>query len=157
MSDIPAPRSSAGPSVREGLLRNARLVSGLVLMLFVTTHLANHALNLISLEAAEKGRLVFLAAWRNPLGTILLYGSLSVHFTLALLALYRRQAAWCEVRPLDAPVCRDPDDDWVLATALAGQADAIVTGDADLLVLDVFQGIAILSPRQFIERWHGVS
>ena len=74
---------------------------------------------------------------------------------LPLLALYRRQAVWCEVRPLDAPVCRDPDDDWVLATALAGRAEAIVTGDADLLVLGAFEGIAILSPRQFIERWPG--
>jgi adenylate cyclase len=91
MSDIPAPRSSAGQPVPEGLLRNARLASGLVLILFVTTHLANHALNLISLETAEQGRHVFLAVWRNPLGTILLYGSLSVHFTLALLALYRRR------------------------------------------------------------------
>ena len=91
MSDIPAPRSAAGPSVPEGLLRNARLASGLVLILFVTTHLANHAINLISLETAEQGRHVFLALWRNPLGTILLYGSLGVHFTLALLAVYRRR------------------------------------------------------------------
>jgi putative PIN family toxin of toxin-antitoxin system len=76
---------------------------------------------------------------------------------LPLLTLYRRQATWCEVRPLDVPVCRDPDDGCVLATALAGQAEAIVTGDADLLVLGAFQGIAILSPRQIIERWHGLS
>ena len=32
----------------------------------MVTHLANHALNLISLETAEAGRLVFLAVWRNP-------------------------------------------------------------------------------------------
>jgi putative PIN family toxin of toxin-antitoxin system len=37
-----------------------------------------------------------------------------------------------------SPVCRDPEDDIVLATAIAGRADAIVTGDDDLLVLDRF-------------------
>jgi len=39
----------------------------------------------------------------------------------------------------------------VLATALAGKADMIVTGDEDLLVLKEFRGIRILSPRQFLE------
>jgi uncharacterized protein len=51
------------------------------------------------------------------------------------------------ISPLAHPVCRDPDDDMVLATALAGKADAIVTGDQDLLVLGKFEGIPILSPR----------
>jgi len=36
--------------------------------------------------------------------------------------------------------------------AMAGPADIIVTGDPDLLVLEVHQGIEILSPRQFVER-----
>lgn len=49
-------------------------------------------------------------------------------------------------------VCRDPDDDWVLATALAGEAEAIVSGDADLLTLGSHAGIQILSPRQFVSR-----
>lgn len=69
---------------------------------------------------------------------------------LPALGLYRRLAVWCEPVPLGTPVCRDPDDDWVLATARAGQADAIVTGDADLLSLKSFEGIAVLSPRQFM-------
>jgi len=48
-------------------------------------------------------------------------------------------------------VCRDKDDDVVLATALAGKADVIVTGDDDLLVLEAFRGTRILSPRRFLE------
>jgi uncharacterized protein len=56
-----------------------------------------------------------------------------------------------EPQPLDERVCRDEDDDVVLATALAGKADVIVTGDEDLLVLKKFRGIRILSPRQFLE------
>ena len=50
--------------------------------------------------------------------------------------------------PLPKPVCRDPDDDAVLACALAGQADLIVSGDDDLLVLKEFQGIRIIKPAE---------
>jgi putative PIN family toxin of toxin-antitoxin system len=46
--------------------------------------------------------------------------------------------------PLPQPVCRDPDDDHVLACALAAQADLIVSGDADLLDLREYQSIRII-------------
>jgi putative PIN family toxin of toxin-antitoxin system len=50
----------------------------------------------------------------------------------------------------DVPrVVRDPDDDAVLATAIAGDAAAIVTGDRDLLVLGEHHGIRIVTPRDF--------
>ena len=48
--------------------------------------------------------------------------------------------------------CRDPKDDRVLECALSGQAGFIVTGDKDLLVLDPFRGIRILSPSAFLKR-----
>jgi putative PIN family toxin of toxin-antitoxin system len=47
------------------------------------------------------------------------------------------------------PVCSDPDDDHILAAAKGGRADCIVTGDNDLLVLNPFEGIPILSPGAF--------
>ncbi len=71
---------------------------------------------------------------------------------LPLLELYRRHATWVEPAPPSKPACRDADDDWVLATAVTGQAEAIVTGDADLLELRNYEGVAILTPRQLIER-----
>jgi putative PIN family toxin of toxin-antitoxin system len=47
-------------------------------------------------------------------------------------------------------VCRDPDDNEVLACALEGKADYIVTGDDDLLALGEYEGIVILSPTAFL-------
>lgn len=71
---------------------------------------------------------------------------------LPLLGLYHRLATWVEPTELNPPVCRDPDDDWVLATALAGEAAAIVTDDQDLLVPRRHRSVAILNPRQFLQR-----
>jgi putative PIN family toxin of toxin-antitoxin system len=53
------------------------------------------------------------------------------------------------VNPLPYPVSRDPDDDVVLATAVSGKCDLIITGDKDLLDLGTYQGIRILSPGAF--------
>jgi putative PIN family toxin of toxin-antitoxin system len=71
--------------------------------------------------------------------------------SLPVLILYHRHATWVDPPPLDDPVSRDPDDDWVLSTALAAEAEAIVTGDDDLLSLGEYEGIPILKPRQFLE------
>lgn len=46
--------------------------------------------------------------------------------------------------------CRDPKDDKFLDVALSGDAAAIITGDQDLLVLDPFHGIRIVSPSVFL-------
>ena len=45
--------------------------------------------------------------------------------------------------------CRDPSDDKFLELAVNGRADLIVTGDLDLLVLDPFRGIPIVTPGAF--------
>ncbi len=57
--------------------------------------------------------------------------------------------------PNPAPIraCRDPRDDKFLEVAVHGHADVIVTGDADLLALHPFRGIAILSPSDYLERY----
>jgi adenylate cyclase len=72
-------------------VRQLRLATGLVLFTFVTTHLLNHALGLVSLDAMEAGRWWFLSFWRSLAGTVLLYGAVLIHIALALWALYQRR------------------------------------------------------------------
>jgi putative PIN family toxin of toxin-antitoxin system len=64
----------------------------------------------------------------------------------------RALAEVIEPVPLPAPVCRDPDDDAVLALALAAQVDFIVSGDNDLLDLQAFESIPIVSPVEALRR-----
>ena len=52
--------------------------------------------------------------------------------------------------PEIGPACRDPNDDHVLATAVAVKADVIVTGDKDLLTLDQFRTVRIVAARDFL-------
>ena len=69
----------------------------------------------------------------------------------AVLADYVRAITVLQVPPLPQPVCRDPDDDAVLALALLAQADVIVSGDNDLLVLQSFEGIPIVTAAQALQ------
>ncbi|MCX6067248.1 MAG: putative toxin-antitoxin system toxin component, PIN family [Chloroflexi bacterium] len=48
--------------------------------------------------------------------------------------------------------CRDPKDDKFLEAALVGEADCIVSGDADLLTMTPFENIPILRPAEFLAR-----
>jgi len=55
------------------------------------------------------------------------------------------------VEPTEAVrACRDPRDDKFLELALEAGAEAIVTGDEDLLVLHPFRGVSILTPADFL-------
>lgn len=47
---------------------------------------------------------------------------------------------------------RDPKDDYLLAYALIGQADYLVTGDADLLTLGMVEQVTIVTPTEFLQR-----
>lgn len=59
--------------------------------------------------------------------------------------------------PLLLPVSRDPDDDTVLALAVAAQPDLIISGDRDLLTLGTHAGIPIVTPAEALERINGRS
>jgi adenylate cyclase len=79
------------PLIRKLTLADLRMVTGLVIGLYVTMHLSNHALGLISVHAQEAVRPWVMALWHSPPGQLLLYGSLSTHAVIALLILFRRR------------------------------------------------------------------
>ncbi|MCH7880553.1 MAG: adenylate/guanylate cyclase domain-containing protein [Proteobacteria bacterium] len=70
--------------------RRLRITTGLILATYITIHLSNHALGLISLEAMEAMRKFVTPFWRSWVGGLLIYTSLLTHFGLALMSLYRR-------------------------------------------------------------------
>ena len=67
------------------------MASGLVLFTYISAHLVNHALGLVSLAAAEKGLEYAIEVWYSLPGTVLLYGAALVHFLLALWSIYERR------------------------------------------------------------------
>lgn len=72
---------------------------------------------------------------------------------------YRRPLSILEskltmVRPaaLGEAVCRDPDDDDIIACALGGKAKVICSGDGDLLALNGFRGLEVMKPSVFCQK-----
>jgi adenylate cyclase len=73
------------------MIRRLRLLSGLVMLAYVTMHLANHAVGLISLRAMEDVLWYIFRIWSNRPAQLLLYSSFLVHYALALYALWQRR------------------------------------------------------------------
>jgi adenylate cyclase len=73
------------------MIRRLRLVSGVVMLAYVTMHLSNHAVGLVSLAVMERALAFVLAVWSNPPAKALLYGGFFVHYALALWALWQRR------------------------------------------------------------------
>lgn len=120
---------------------------------------------------------VFVAALKNPEGTCarILESDIEILITIDILdeikrtvahprlnISYRKQREILETLQERATVivtveivndCRDPDDNKFLECALAGNAKHIISGDEDLLALDPWRGIRILSPRAFLENY----
>lgn len=67
----------------------------------------------------------------------------------AALELLTVSATLVTAPPLPERASRDPDDDKFLACALAAGADCLVSGDRDLLDVSSYEGIVVLSPRDF--------
>ena len=102
-------------------------------------------------RAARRRALVTAPALLDELEATLNRKFIVTGRTSAFLRMLRTQVRLVEPTRLASPICRDPDDDVVLAAAVAGGADRIVTGDRDLLDLGVYEGIQIVTPRQFLE------
>ena len=65
---------------------------------------------------------------------------------------YAALCRWVRIAPLAKPICRDPQDDRVLACALVARADALVSGDDDLLSLRAVEEIPILTAVECLQR-----
>lgn len=74
----------------EEIYSRTKLASGLVLFTFLATHLINHTLGIVSLQAMEAGADVFKFVWRSWPGTLLLYAAAVTHPLLALFNWLRR-------------------------------------------------------------------
>ncbi|MGI9353373.1 MAG: adenylate/guanylate cyclase domain-containing protein [Rhizobiaceae bacterium] len=74
------------------MLGRLRLISGLILFVFVLGHLTNHALGIVSLGAMNDGLKYTIEPWRTVPGTLLITTALTVHAVLAVWALYCRRS-----------------------------------------------------------------
>jgi len=59
----------------------------------------------------------------------------------------------CRLRVYLNPVCKDPDDDKFIACAVAAGIKQIVSGDKQLLKVNGYKGIHVLTPRKFVDNY----
>ena len=67
----------------------------------------------------------------------------------AVVNLLKSRCSVVRTQALPSPISRDPDDDNIIATAISGTCDCIITGDKDLLDLKKTGDVLIVSPSQF--------
>lgn len=122
------------------------IVSAVLLKQSVSRHAFNKALNegeiLISIETIDE--------LNRVLGREGFAHYVTEEERLEFLAVLLREAKLVEVN-LHLGVCRDPQDDKFLELAISGNANCIVSGDQDLLILNPFRGISIVTPRGFMD------
>lgn len=109
-----------------------------------------------------------LKAWRNQEFQIVISPEildeyhrvgkeLSARFSMVdldpILKLIIAKAELIEAASLDEAVCDDPDDDKFFAGAIAGKVMLIVSGDKHLLKMSGYQGIEVIRPRQFVDKY----
>jgi len=66
---------------------------------------------------------------------------------------YARDIVLCQVSGRLRGICRDPNDDMIIECAMASEADLIISGDKDLLVVKQYNRVRILTPRAFLEEF----
>jgi uncharacterized protein len=119
-----------------------------------------HTPPLLTLDAALDGRieLVTSPALLREVARVLARPRLQKYVSSDEAARFAADLAAQTVLTVDPPrpyraVCRDPDDDYLVALAEASKAEAVISGDEDLLAIDPGELVVeILTPRQFVER-----
>jgi putative PIN family toxin of toxin-antitoxin system len=106
----------------------------------------------------DEGQLLISEATMDELADVLARSKFDPYVTLEdrqqFVRLLGRVAEWVPVLA-ELQACRDPKDDKFLALGVTGQADIIITGDDDLLILNPFQGITIVTPADYLARIRG--
>ena len=123
------------------------LISAAILEESVPARARNHALHYGRLVATEETLLEFVARLLSPKFDA--YVSRAARETL-LQTLHQVIEIVTVTQVVKA--CRDPRDDKFLEAAVNGRADAIVTGDKDLLILHPFAGVKIVTPADYLAR-----
>ena len=105
------------------------------------------------LAARERGRIALSPPVLDEIAEVLARPKFAAAIPLdrraEIIGLLTAAAAWFEPG-IRVRECRDPGDDIYLELALAAGAAALVSSDADLLVLDPWRGIRILRPAEFL-------
>jgi len=73
------------------VIRRLRLGSGVIMLAYVLTHLVNHMLGLASVKTMDEALSHIYPVWTSTAGTVALYGAFSIHYALALWALWQRR------------------------------------------------------------------
>ena len=89
--------------------------------------------------------------------TLLAKSKLSAPTVVEVIDFLTSEARLVAPAAISPTACRDPSDAAILGTAVAAGAEVLVSGDKDLLVLERFDSIQILTPRQYHDRITGVS
>ena len=81
------------------LIRQLRIYTGIFLFAYSNTHLLNHSVNIISIEAADFVREnYFHLIWKNPVFYFLLYASLIIHIILGFYSILTRKSFKIKIR-----------------------------------------------------------
>ena len=72
---------------------------------------------------------------------------------LPIIELVTIHGQFVDTQGFDLSVCEDPDDDKFLECAVAGKCKTIISGDKHLLKLAGYEGITVLSPRNFVDKY----
>jgi adenylate cyclase len=72
-------------------IHRLRLGSGLVLLTYISMHMLNHALGIVSLTLADAALQWSIHLWQSWPGTVALYGAFALHLTLALRTIHQRR------------------------------------------------------------------
>ena len=106
-------------------------------------------------KAVDAGQLLVSQDTLNELADVLSRAKFDAYVSLDdRQEFFRRLSGVTELVSINYRIqaCRDPKDDKFLELAVNGNADLLVTGDDDLLVLNPFRGIPIITPASYLER-----